>query len=77
MKRGDKVIFKSNTPCFVWGIETKQMLGCIYTIRSIMEPFPGRKCYTLKEFDYFFPADIFIPYKGLAVLIDRRRKYEL
>ena len=37
-----------------------------------------RKAYELEEASgYWFPAEEFIPYKGLIVLIDKRRKHEI
>lgn len=37
MKRGDKVIFRSNTPRILWGVDINYLLGNIYTIKSIIE----------------------------------------
>lgn len=78
MKRGDKVIFKSNTPRVLWGVDTNCLLENVYTIEAIIKLAFGKKAYELKETgDYWFPADAFVPYKGLIALIDRRRKYEI
>ena len=78
MKRGDKVIFRSNTPRILWGVDRNYLLGNICTIKSIIELTSGRKAYELEEAsDYWFPAEEFIPYKGLIVLIDKRRKHEI
>lgn len=53
----------------------------ICTIKSIIELTSKtfeRKAYELEEAsDYWFPAEEFIPYKGLTVLIDKRRKHEI
>lgn len=76
MKRGDKVIFRSNTPRILWGVDINYLLGNICTIKSIIELTSKtfeRKAYELEEAsDYWFPAEEFIPYKGLTVLIDNR-----
>lgn len=81
MKRGDKVIFRSNTPRILWGVDINYLLGNICTIKSTMKLISGtskRKAYELEEAsNYWFPAEEFIPYKGLIVLIDKRRKHEI
>ena len=78
MKRGDKVIFRSNTPRILWGVDINYLLGNICTIKSIIKLTSGRKAYELEEAsNYCFPAEEFIPYKGLIVLIDKRRKHEI
>lgn len=81
MKRGDKVIFRSNTPRILWGVDINYLLGNICTIKSIIKltsETSERKAYELEEAsDYWFPAEEFIPYKGLTVLIDKRRKHEI
>lgn len=78
MKKGDKVIFRSNVPRILWGVNINYLLENICTIKSIMELISGREAYELEEAsDYWFPAEEFIPYKGLIVLIDKRRKHEI
>lgn len=81
MKRGDKVIFRFNTPRILWGVDINYLLGNICTIKSTMKLISGtskRKAYELEEAsNYWFPAEEFIPYKGLIVLIDKRRKHEI
>lgn len=84
MKRGDKVIFRSNTPRILWGVDINFLLGNIYTIKSIIEltsetsETSEREAYELEEVSvYWFPAEEFIPYKGLTALIDKRRKHEI
>ena len=78
MKRGDKVILRSNVPRILWGININYLLGNICTIKSIMKLTSERKAYELEEAgDYCFPAEEFIPYKGLTALIDKRRKHEI
>ena len=81
MKRGDTVIFRSNTPRILWGVDINFLLGNICIIKSIIELTSKtfeRKAYELEEAsDYWFPAEEFIPYKGLTVLIDKRRKHEI
>lgn len=78
MKRGDKVIFRPNTPRILWGVDINYLLGNICTIKSIIKLTSGRKAYELEEAsNYRFPAEEFIPYKGLIVLIDKRRKHEI
>lgn len=78
MRKGDKVIFRSNTPRILWGVDINYLLGNICTIKSIMKLISGRGVYELEEAsDYWFPAKEFIPYKGLTVLIDKRRKHEI
>lgn len=78
MKRGDKVIFRSNTPRILWGVDINYLLGNICTIKSIIKLTSERKAYELEEAsNYWFPAEEFIPYKGLIVLIDKRRKHEI
>ena len=78
MKRGDKVIFRSNTPRILWGVDINYLLGNICNIKSIIKLTSGRKAYELEEAsNYWFPAEEFIPYKGLIVLIDKRRKHEI
>lgn len=78
MKRGDKVIFRSNTPRILWGVDINYLLGNICTIKSIIKLTSGRKAYELEEAsNYWFLAEEFIPYKGLIVLIDKRRKHEI
>lgn len=49
MKRGDKVIFRSNTPRILWGVDINYLLGNICTIKSIIELTSGRKAYELEE----------------------------
>lgn len=74
MKRGDKVIFRSNTPRILWGVDIKCLLGNVLTIETIIELTSGREACQLEETDdYWFPIDKFIPYKGLTVLINRRK----
>ena len=78
MTRGDKVIFRSNTPRILCGVDITYLLGNICTIKSIIKLTSGRKAYELEEAsNYWFPAEEFIPYKGLIVLIDKRRKHEI
>lgn len=78
MGKGDKVILRSNVSRILWGVDINYLLGNICTIKSIIKLTSGRKAYELEEAsNYWFPAEKFIPYKGLAVLIDRRRKYEV
>ena len=81
MKRGDKVIFRSNTPRILWGVDINFLLGNICTIKSIMKltsETSEREAYVLEEVCvYWFPAEEFIPYKGLIALIDKRRKHEI
>lgn len=78
MKRGDKVIFRSNTPRILWGVDINYLLGNICTIKSIIKLTSGRKAYELEEAsNYWFPVEEFIPYKGLIALIDKRRKHEI
>lgn len=78
MRKGDKVIFRSNTPRILWGVDINYLLGNICTIKSIIKLTSGRKAYELEEANnYWFPAEEFIPYKGLIVLIDKRRKHEI
>lgn len=77
MKRGDKVIFRSNTPRILWGVDINYLLGNIYTIKSIMELIPGISVELEEASIYWFPAEEFIPYKGLTALIDKRRKHEI
>ena len=78
MKRGDKVIFRFNTPRILWGVDINYLLGNICTIKSIIKLTSGRKAYELEEAsNYWFPAEEFIPYKGLTALIDKRRKHEI
>lgn len=81
MGKGDKVIFRSNTPRILWGVDINYLLGNICTIKSTMKLISEtseRKAYELKEAsNYWFPAEEFIPYKGLIVLIDKRRKHEI
>ncbi len=76
MKRGDKVILRNNilvSPWYIWLTPRK-----VYTIGLVIKLSSGADAYILEEVDErWFLSDIFIPYKGLAVLIDRRRKYEL
>jgi hypothetical protein len=80
MRPGDKVILKTNAPLKIWGIHRERLLGNIYTIRLIKSLTSGIEAYTFEAYmfeelrGYVFPADEFIPYKGLTVLIDRRRK---
>lgn len=81
MKKGDKVILRSNVSRILWGVDINFLLGNLCTIKSIIEltsETSGRKAYELEEAsDYWFPAEEFIPYKGLTVLIDKRRKHEI
>lgn len=78
MKKGNKVIFRSNTPRILWGVDINYLLGNICTIKSIMKLTSGIGAYELEEAsNYWFPAEEFIPYKGLIVLIDKRRKHEI
>lgn len=78
MKEGDKVIFRSNVPRVLWGVDTNCLLGNVYTIEAIIKLAFGKEAYKLKETgDYWFPAYAFVPYKELIVLIDRRRGYEI
>ena len=81
MKKGDKVILRSNVSRILWGVDINFLLGNICTIKSIIEltsETSRRKAYELEEAsDYWFPAEKFIPYKGLTVLIDKRRKHEI
>ena len=78
MGKGDKVIFRSNTPRILWGVDINYLLGNICTIKSIMKLTSERKACELEEAsDYWFPAEEFIPYKGLIALIDKRRKHEI
>lgn len=81
MKKGDKVIFRSNVSRILWGVDINYLLGNICTIKSTMKltsETSKRKAYKLKEAsNYWFPAEEFIPYKGLTVLIDKRRKHEI
>lgn len=81
MGKGDKVIFRSNTPRILWGVDINYLLGNICTIKSIMKltsETSGRKAYELEEAsNYWFPVEEFIPYKGLIALIDKRRKHEI
>lgn len=78
MKRGDKVILRSNTPRILWGADINYLLRNICTIKSIIKLTSGRKAYELEEAsNYWFPAEEFIPYKGLTALIDKRRKHEI
>lgn len=81
MGKGDKVIFRSNTPRILWGVDINYLLGNICTIKSIMKltsETSKRKAYELEEAsNYWFPVEEFIPYKGLIVLIDKRRKHEI
>ena len=76
MKRGDKVILKTNilvNPWDIWLIPRK-----VYTIGLIIKLSSEADAYILEEADRrWFSSDIFIPYKGLTVLIDRRSKYEV
>ena len=75
MRPGDKVILKTNAPLKIWGIRRERLLGNIYTIRLIKNSNFEIEAYMFEELGgYVFPADEFIPYKGLTVLIDRRRK---
>lgn len=81
MKRGDKVILRSNVSRILWGVDINFLLGNICTIKSIMKltsETSERKAYELEEASiYWFPAEEFIPYKGLTALIDKRRKHEI
>ncbi len=81
MKRGDKVIFRSNVSHILWSVDISYLLGNIFTIKSIIRltsETSERKAYELEGFsNYWFPAEEFIPYKGLTVLIDKRRKHEI
>ena len=81
MKRGDKVIFRSNTPRILCGVDISYLLINILTKKSIIRltfETSKRKAYELKEAsNYWFPAEEFILYKGLTVLIDKRRKHEI
>lgn len=76
MKRGDKVILKTNilvNPWDVWLIPRK-----VYTIGLIIKLSSEADAYILEEAsNYWFPAEEFIPYKGLTALIDKRRKHEI
>lgn len=75
MRPGDKVILKTNAPLKIWSIRREWLLGNIYTIRLIKNSNFEIEAYMFEELrGYVFPADEFIPYKGLSVLIDRRRK---
>lgn len=81
MKRGDKVILRSNVPRILWGVNINYLLGNICTIKLIMKltsETSEEKAYELEEANgYWFPAEEFIPYKGLTALIDKRRKHEI
>lgn len=81
MKKGDKVIFRSNVPHVLWGVDINYLLGNICTIKSTVKltsKTSKRKAYELEEANnYWFPAEEFIPYKGLTALIDKRRKHEI
>lgn len=78
MEKGDKVILRSNISRILWGVDINYLLGNICTIKSIIKLTSGRKAYELEETsNYWFPAEEFIPYKGLTVLIDKRRKHEI
>lgn len=81
MKREDKVIFRSNTPRILWGVDINYLLRNICTIKSIIKltsETSERKAYELEEAsNYWFPAEEFILYKGLTALIDKRRKHEI
>ena len=78
MEKGDKVILRSNISRILWGVDINYLLGNICTIKSIIKLTSGRKDYELEEtINYWFPAEEFIPYKGLTVLIDKRRKHEI
>lgn len=82
MEKGDKVILRSNISRILWGVDINYLLGNICTIKSIIKSIikltSGRKAYELEEAsNYWFPAEEFIPYKGLTVLIDKRRKHEI
>lgn len=77
MRKGDKVIFRSNTPRILWGVDINYLLGNICTIKSIIKLTSGRKAELEEASNYWFPAEEFIPYKGLIVLIDKRRKHEI
>ena len=78
MEKGDKVILRSNISRILWGVDINYLLGNICTIKSIIKLTSGRKVYELEEAsNYWFPAEKFIPCKGLTVLIDKRRKYEI
>ena len=77
MRKGDKVIFRSNTPRILWGVDISYLLGNIYTIKSIMELIPGTSVELEEASIYWFSAEEFIPYKGLTALIDKRRKHEI
>lgn len=37
MRKGDKVIFRSNTPRILWGVDINFLLGNICIIKSIIE----------------------------------------
>lgn len=81
MKKGDKVILRSNVSRILWGVDITYLLGNICTIKSIMkltsETSEG-KAYELEEAsNYWLPAEEFIPYKGLTALIDKRREHEI
>ena len=64
MGKGDKVIFRSNTPRILWGVDINYLLGNICTIKSTMKLISEtseRKAYELKEAsNYWFPAEEFI-----------------
>lgn len=78
MEKGDKVILRFNISRILWGVDINYLLGNICTIKSIIKLTSGRKAYELEEVsNYWFPAEEFIPYKGLTVLIDKRRKHEI
>lgn len=78
MEKGDKAILRSNISRILWGVDINYLLGNICTIKSIIKLTSGRKAYELEEAsNYWFPAEKFIPYKGLTVLIDKRRKHEI
>lgn len=78
MEKGDKVILRSNISRILWGVDINYLLRNICTIKSIIKLTSGRKAYELEEAsNYWFPAEEFIPYKGLTALIDKRRKHEI
>lgn len=78
MEKGDKAILRSNISRILWGVDINYLLGNICTIKSIIKLTSGRKVYELEEAsNYWFPAEEFIPYKGLTALIDKRRKHEI
>lgn len=52
MRKGDKVIFRSNTPRILWGVDINFLLGNICIIKSIIELTSKtfeRKAYELEE----------------------------